>query len=58
MKGKFFKLEGRVYQILSDAFMHPEGEVQVVAMYLEDNSVSTYDVAVIDYVTSKKENLY
>jgi hypothetical protein len=58
MKGKFFKWEGRVYEILSDAFMHPEGEFQVVAMYLEDNSVSTYDVAVIDYVASKKDHLY
>ena len=55
MKGYFFNFSGQVYEIMSDALMHPEGDIQVVAMLLIDNSLAVFDVDVIGKIDSTEE---
>lgn len=58
MKGLFFKdRQGEGFEIVSDALMHPEGNIQVVIKRLKDGWIQVTDVADIDTVASENSIL-
>ena len=52
MKGRKFYFDGNVYIILSDAMMHPDGEIQVVAERLSTGEISIFGVSSIKELRS------
>lgn len=57
MKGKYFKWHRRGYEIVSEALMHPEGDIQIVAMCLDDNSLGIFGIKTIDCVVDDKKHI-
>lgn len=64
MKGKYFKRLSKGYEVVSEALMHPDGEVQLpdgtiqfIAMCLDDNSLGIFSVETIDCLVDDKKHI-